>query len=87
MKIIKDEDEITELEEKITELEKLAKSLDEKFSDVEGAWGELLAKSGNRVRSIVDNQVDARIDEVEYRMLKKLVDGNIFELKMKEQGK
>lgn len=78
-------DKIDELEKKILELEKLAESLDEKLSDIEGAWSMLIVKFGNEIRKRIDDRVDADIDEIEYKILKKLVDGNMFELKMKNK--
>lgn len=76
---------VVELEEKIKELEETSKKLDENLSDIEGAWSALLVKFGDRVRKTVWDEVDSKIDDIEYKMLKKLVDCNMFELKMKEK--
>ena len=79
------EERLNELEEKIGELEQSAHILDEKLSDVEGAWSALLVEFGARVRELVEEQVDCSMDEIEYRILKKLVHGDIFELKMRDK--
>lgn len=76
---------VVELEQKIKELEETSEKLDKNLSDVEGAWSVLLVKFGDRIRKTIWDEVDSNIDNIEYRMLKKLVDGNMFELKMKEK--
>lgn len=76
---------ISELEKRIKELEETSEKLDENLSDIEGAWSALLVKFGDRIRKTIWDEVDSDIDNIEYRMLKKLVDGNMFELKMKEK--
>ena len=76
---------VVELEQKIKELEETSKKLDKNLSDIEGAWSALLVKFGDRVRKTVWDEVDNNMDDIEYRILKKLVDGNMFELKMKDK--
>ena len=76
---------VVELEQKIKELEETSKKLDKNLSDIEGAWSDLLVKFGDRVRKTVWDEVDSNMDDIEYRILKKLVDGNMFELKMKDK--
>ena len=66
-KMQSNKDKIDELEKKILELEKLAESLDEKLSDIEGAWSVLIVKFGNEIRKRIDDRVDANIDEIEYK--------------------
>ena len=73
------------LEQKVKELEETSEKLDKNLSDIEGAWSALLVKFGDRIRKTIWDEVDSDIDNIEYRMLKKLVDGNMFELKMKEK--
>ena len=75
---------VIELEQKIKELEETSEKLDKNLSDIEGAWSGLLVKFGNQIRKTVWDEVDSEVDDIEYRMLKKLVDGNMFELKMKD---
>ena len=45
----------------------------------------MLVKAGSKIGKRIDDRVDINIDAIEYRMLKKLVDGNMFELKMKDK--
>ena len=73
------------LEQKVKELEETSEKLDKNLSDIEGAWSALLVKFGDRIRKTIWDEVDSDIDNIEYRMLKKLVDGNMFELKMKDK--
>ena len=76
-----------ELEEKIKKLERQSKKLEEKLEDCETYFSQLVIKFGHKIRERVDEQIDKKMDEVEYRILKKLVDGDMFELKMKDKDK
>ena len=76
---------VAELEQNIKELDELAKKLGEALSDVDKHFNELLMKYGSEVRKQVHKQIDEDIDNIEYRILQKLVDGELFELKMKEK--
>lgn len=75
------------IEHHISEFEEREIELDRKLSDIDNTYEELIVKFGNRIGARIDKQVDANIDEIEYRILKKLVDGNMFELNMKNWGK
>ena len=76
---------VVELEQKIKDLEEQSEKLDEKFNDIEGRFDALLVKAGSKIGKRIDDRVDTNIDAIEYKILKKLVDGNMFELKMKEK--
>lgn len=78
---------VVELEQKIKDLEEQSEKLDEKFNDIEGGFNVLLVKAGSKIGKRVDDRVDTNIDAIEYRILKKLVDGNMFELRMKNKSK
>lgn len=76
---------VAELEQNIKELDELANKLGEALSDVDKHFSKLLIKYGAEVRKQVHEQIDEDIDNIEYRILQKLVDGELFELKMKEK--
>ena len=76
---------VIELEQKIKDLEEQSDKLAEKFNDIEGGFNVLLVKAGSKIGKRIDDRVDVNMDAIEYRILKKLVDGNMFELKMKEK--
>lgn len=76
---------VAELEQNIKELDELAKKLGEALSDVDKHFNKLLMKYGAEVRKQVHKQIDEDIDNIEYRILQKLVDGELLELKMKEK--
>ena len=76
---------VAELEQNIRELNELAKKLGEALSDVDKHFSELLMKYGFEVRKQVREQIDEDIDNIEYRIIQKLVDGELLELKMKEK--
>ena len=74
------------LEQRLVELEELSNKLDDKLSDIEATFDSLLVKFGAKVRKVATEEVDCRIEQIEYDMLKKLVDGEMFELKIREKG-
>lgn len=80
------ESKLETLESKIKELEALSTKLDKALSDVDAHFSELVKKFGGNIAIRIDRDIDYRIDELEYRMLKKLLDGKHLELKMREKG-
>lgn len=78
---------VYQLEEKIKMLERHTVELEDKLEDIEAHFSNLLVKFGNEIRKTIDDRVDTNIDLIEYKILKKLVDGNMFELKMKTKTK
>lgn len=75
------------LEEKIKMLEHYTVELEDKLENIEAHFDHLVVKFGNGIRKTIDDRVDTNIDSIEYKILKKLVDGNMFELKMKNKTK
>ena len=80
------ESKLETLESKIKELEALSTKLNKALSDVDEHFSELVKKFGGNIAARIDRDIDARIDELEYRMLKKLLDSEYLELKMREKG-
>lgn len=80
------ESKLETLESKIKELEALSNSLNEALSNTERQFNSLIVKFGDKIGARIDHDIDCHIDELEYRMLKKLLDGEHLELKMREKG-
>ena len=78
---------VYQLEEKIKMLEHRTVELEDRLEDIEAHFGSLLVKFGDEIRKTIDDRVDTNIGSIEYKILKKLVDGNMFELKMKNKTK
>lgn len=78
---------VYQLEEKIKMLERHTVELEDKLEDIDGHFSNLVVKFGSKIRKTIDDRVDTNIDSIEYKILKKLVDGNMFELKMKNKTK
>lgn len=79
--------EVTEFEQKIAELERQCDALVEKYRKITQCSNKLLQEYGSQISRHIDAEVEARINDIEYRILKKLVDGDVFELKVKKPNK
>lgn len=77
---------VADLERKIAELDSKGDVLVEKYQTLTKDANVLLVKYGGQMYKHINEEVEARMDDIEYRILKKLVDGKYFELKMREKN-